>query len=76
MNAAGQVLVEYILLAALFMLFIGMISKQIPLTFKDATPYLGGKVELRLETGQGFANAQKGNAWNPPVKSKGGVGGS
>ncbi len=69
MNAAGQVLVEYILLAAIFMLFIGMVSKQIPLTFKEATPYLGGKIEQRLETGGGFSSG----FWQPPIKSKGGV---
>jgi hypothetical protein len=70
MNAAGQVLVEYLLLASIFLLLIAGISKEIPVTFSRATPFLGGKIEQRLQTGAGFAQG----SWKPPVKPKGGVG--
>jgi len=68
-NAAGQALVEFVLLTAIFLTFIGVIAKKVPLTFSSATPYLGGKIQQRLETGGGFAKG----AWAVPVKSKGGV---
>ncbi len=69
-NAAGQALVEFVLLTAIFLIFIGVVAKKVPLTFSSATPFLGGKIQQRLETGGGFA----GGAWSTPLKSKGGVG--
>ena len=71
MNAAGQVLVEYLLLASIFILLIAGIAKDIPLTFKTSTPFLGGKIERRLQTGGGFASSTE---WKKPIRPKGGVG--
>jgi hypothetical membrane protein len=69
-NAAGQTLVEFVLLTGIFLILIGVVAKKVPLTFSSATPYLGGKIQQRLETGGGFAGA----AWSTPLKPKGGVG--
>lgn len=70
MNAAGQVLIEYLLLASIFLLLIGVIAPKIPVTFSQATPSLGGKVEQRLQTGAGFVNS---GTWLKPIRPKGGV---
>jgi len=71
MNAAGQVLLEFILLAVVFLLIVAKISKNIPLTFSSASPSLGGKIEQRLETGSGYF--VQGGTWDYPIKPKGGV---
>jgi len=72
MNAAGQVLIEYILLMAVFLLLIAKVSAKIPDTFSKASPYLGAKLEQRLETGKGFSD-DSGGWWLPPISTKGGV---
>ncbi len=72
MNAAGQVLIEYILLMAVFLLLIAKVSVKIPDTFAKASPYLGAKIEQRLETGNGFSTDAAG-FWRPPIGPKGGV---
>ncbi len=69
MNAAGQVLLEYVLLMAVFVLLIARLAQSVPTTFAKASPYLGGKIEQRLETGNGFSL----NSWKAPVAAKGGV---
>jgi hypothetical protein len=70
MNAAGQALIEYVLLLAVFLLLIARIAQSIPSTFSSASPYLGAKIEQHLETGNGFhANGQ----WLSPYGPKGGV---
>lgn len=71
MNAAGQVLIEYIFLMLVFLLLVGKVARSIPTTFDTATPYLGAKIEQRIETGQGFS-ANNG-IWLPPYKPKGGL---
>jgi hypothetical protein len=72
MNAAGQVLIEYILLMAVFLLLIAKVSVKIPDTFAKASPYLGAKIEQRLETGKGYSDYSPG-FWQPPLAPKGGV---
>jgi len=68
-NAAGQILVEALLLMAIFLILVGSIARQIPFTFSSASPYLAGKMEQRLQTGGGFS----AGAWQGPVNPKGGV---
>lgn len=62
--ASGQAIIEFIVLTALFMLLLAGAAKNIPLTFESATPYLGGQVEARLQTGVGFAQSQQ--SWETP----------
>ncbi|MCC6278198.1 MAG: hypothetical protein IT289_09820 [Oligoflexia bacterium] len=69
-NAAGQTLVEFVLLTALFLIFVGKVARDLPLTFSGATPYLGAKLQGRLQTGAGFT---RGGDWQRPVRPKGGV---
>ena len=69
MNAAGQVLVEYLLLAAVFIILVAGVAKQIPLTFNNSTPVLGAKIEQRLETGSGFNRGD----WKKPNNPVGGI---
>ena len=71
MGEAGQVLIEYILLMVVFLLLVGKVARSIPTTFDSATPYLGAKIEQRIETGQGFS-ANNG-IWLAPYKPKGGL---
>lgn len=68
MNAAGQAILEYLLLMAIFALFLGKIIQSIPSTFSSASPYLGAKIETRLESGNGFAGA---GMWKPPANPDG-----
>jgi hypothetical protein len=63
------VLVEFVLITALFLVLIAGVARKIPVTFGEAAPYLGGKLEVRLETGSGFKGA---NAWRQPLQPKGG----
>ena len=70
MNAAGQALVEFVLLMAIFLVVVASIAKDIPLTFKGASPYLAMKLEQRLQTGAGFGNGQ---VWQAPKAPKFGV---
>jgi hypothetical protein len=70
MNAAGQILVEFLLLMAIFILVVAAVVRKIPFTFDSATPYLAGKIEQRLQTGKGFG---QGPVWQPPLKVKTGV---
>jgi hypothetical protein len=69
-NAAGQTLVEFILLTALFLIFIGKVARDLPITFSGATPYLGAQVQDRLQTGGGFTRS---GDWSKPIGPKGGV---
>ena len=74
MNAAGQVLVEFLLLTILFLMLIAGISKEIPLTFSKATPFLGFNIQTALETGHAFSLKPGGApAWSAPVSPKGGL---
>lgn len=75
MNAAGQALVEFLLLSIIFLAIVVAIAKEIPITFSKSTPYLGGKIEQRLETGRGFSvNKQNGgDIWKNAIQPKGGV---
>ena len=75
MNAAGQALVEFLLLTLIFLAIVVAIAKEIPLTFSKATPYLGGKIEQRLQTGRGFSlnKTNGGDIWHDAAKPKGGV---
>ena len=75
MNAAGQALIEFLLLTIIFLVIVVAIAKEIPITFSKATPFLGGKIEQRLETGRGFAidKSNGGEIWKDPVQPKGGV---
>lgn len=76
MNAVGQVLVEFLLITLVFLVIVVSIAKEIPITFSKASPYLGGKIEKRLETGRGFSVDKRngGDIWKDPVnKIKGGV---
>jgi hypothetical protein len=66
--AAGQAILEYLVLMALFAFFLGAIIHKIPDTFNSASPYLGAKIETRLESGQGFAGD---GTWKPPVNKDG-----
>jgi hypothetical protein len=72
MNAAGQAILEYLLLLAIFVLFLGKIIHSIPETFSSASPFMGAKIETRLETGHGFSGD---GIWKPPTnpQGKGGV---
>jgi hypothetical protein len=73
-NAVGQTLIEFLLLTMIFVVLIAGIARKIPITFSRATPYLGGKVEQRLETGRGFALNSSGNdLWIKPTNPKGGM---
>jgi hypothetical protein len=64
------VLIEFVLITALFMVLIAGVAQKIPVTLSDAAPYLGGKLEVRLETGGGFKSAGK---WIAPIKDVGGA---
>ena len=68
MNAAGQAILEYLVLMAIFAFFLGAIIHRIPETFDTASPYLGAKLETRLQTGGGFAGT---NTWAPPINKDG-----
>ena len=70
MNAAGQAILEYLVLMALFAFFLGALIHKIPGTFNTASPYLGAKIETRLETGAGFAGRTE-STWKPPVNKDG-----
>jgi hypothetical protein len=74
-NAAGQALIEFLLLTVIFVVLIAGIARQIPVTFSKASPYLAGRIEQRLETGHGFAaDPIDGNdAWSAPTSPKGGI---
>ncbi len=72
-NAAGQALIEVVILLALFTLFLMPVAKKLPVTLSKATPYLSGQVEGRLQTGVGFSQTQGQGTWSPPVRPKGGV---
>lgn len=72
MNAAGQVLLEMILITTLVFILIAGAIRFIPNTFSEATPYLGATLQGRIETGRGFSLIGDGN-WNPPINSKGGM---
>jgi len=71
MGAAGQVLIEYVLLMLVFLLLVGKVARSIPSTFDRATPYLGAKIEQRIETGHGFSASNVN--WQPPISPKGGL---
>jgi hypothetical protein len=72
MNAAGQVLFEYVLIMLVFLLLVAKLANYIPTTFGKASPYLGAKIEQRLEAGNGFATLKPG-FYLPPAAPKGGV---
>ena len=71
LNAAGQALLEFILISSIFLILVATVIRKIPTTFSQATPFLGGKIEQRLQTGVGFADA---NNWSLKSKPKGGYG--
>ncbi len=73
MGAAGQAIIEFLLLTVVFMLLLAGIAKQMPITMKEATPYLGGQVEARLQTGVGFSQTSGQGRWSAPLKPKGGL---
>ena len=73
MNAAGQALIELLILMTIFMMLIArVVVREIPITMGEATPYLAGQVESRLQTGNGFS-ASNAKSWDPPLRPKGGV---
>jgi hypothetical protein len=67
-SVAGQALLELLLIGVIFLFFTVSVLNKVPLTFSKASPYLGGKIQSRLETGSGF----RGN-WIAPVKPAGGM---
>lgn len=71
MNAAGQALLEFVLLTFLFLLLIASVIRYVPNTFSESTPYLGARVQDRLETGGGYARERGG--WQLPASTKGGM---
>lgn len=68
MTAAGQVFLEFVLIMLIFLIFLGAIAKNIPITFSKASPILAAKVETQLQTGAGFYSA-----WETSAKPVGGV---
>lgn len=68
MSAAGQAILEYLVLMAIFAFFLGAIIHKIPGTFNSASPYLAAKIETRLETGAGFSGP---GMWKPPTNKNG-----
>ena len=77
MNAAGQALIEFLLLTLIFVVLIAGIIRKIPITFSKSTPVLAGQIESRLETGHGFAlsdpSGGSADAWMSPITPKGGM---
>ncbi|MBK9293493.1 MAG: hypothetical protein IPM57_03475 [Oligoflexia bacterium] len=73
MGNSGQALTEFIILTAIFMALLAGIATKLPVTFKSATPYLGGQVEARLQTGVGFARTPGQTSWSEPIRPKGGL---
>jgi type II secretory pathway component PulJ len=72
-NAAGQALIEVLILLSLFMLILLPVAKKLPVTLSSSTPYLSGQVENRLQTGNGFSRTFGQGTWSPPYVPKGGV---
>ena len=67
MNRRGQTLVEFMLLSSIVLMVALYIAPRIPVTFNLATPFLGGKIEYRIETGRGYKPG-----WEKPLRSPGG----
>jgi hypothetical protein len=72
MNSAGQAIIETVILTAIFMLLVAAVAQKLPLTFSEATPYLGSQVEARLQTGVGFSQSNL-SGWSKPLNPKGGM---
>ena len=76
MNQAGQALIEFVILTAIFMLLLAGVAKKMPVTVNTATPYLGAQVEARLQTGVGFVRSANYSTWSGPTRQgevKGGM---
>ncbi len=71
MNAAGQAIMEFLLLTLAFLVIFSAVIRKVPNTFGESTPYLGARLQQRLETGGGYARER--GAWQLPNKVRGGI---